>query len=161
MSILPKDAQARFTVEEQFELVCTSGRPFCYMDVRIMSADGHQLLPGSNDIGEVQCRGPTVFQEYWQDPIATQAAFQDGWFCTGEQLSYLRSSSMQRISFRVYVALSGGGGGGAGPFNMPAIFLAIGMGTCDMWHWRRRMGAGGRRGGGGLARGGRGNGPSF
>lgn len=49
-----------------------------------MSEDGRAVLPGSNGIGEVQCRGPTVFQGYWQDPAATAAAFQDGWFCTGE-----------------------------------------------------------------------------
>ena len=84
MSILPKDASAQLTAEERFALICTSGRPFCCIEVRVMGEDGRTVLPGSSNIGEVQCRGPTVFQGYWNDPAATASAFQDGWFCTGE-----------------------------------------------------------------------------
>ncbi len=84
MSILPEDASATLATEQQFALICTSGRPFCHIEVQVMGEDGRVVLPGSNAIGEVQCRGPTVFQGYWNDPAATAAAFQDGWFCTGE-----------------------------------------------------------------------------
>ena len=96
MSILPKDASTRFTLEEQLGLICTSGRPFCLMEVRVMGEDGRPVLPGSNGIGEVQCRGPTVFQGYWQDPAATAAAFQDGWFCTGVDLADLQHARWHR-----------------------------------------------------------------
>ncbi len=34
--------------------------------------------------GEIQVRGAGVFQEYWRNPTATAASFQDGWFCTGD-----------------------------------------------------------------------------
>jgi long-chain acyl-CoA synthetase len=34
--------------------------------------------------GEVQVRGPNVTQGYWEDPVATAAAFEDGWYCTGD-----------------------------------------------------------------------------
>ena len=71
--------------QEQFDLVCTSGRPFCLLDVRLMGPEGIPLKPGSNKVGEVQCRGPTVFQGYWQLPQARQEAFtEDGWFRTGD-----------------------------------------------------------------------------
>ena len=71
--------------QEQFDLVCTSGRPFCLLDVRLMGPEGIPLKPGSHQVGEVQCRGPTVFQGYWQLPQASQEAFtEDGWFCTGD-----------------------------------------------------------------------------
>jgi long-chain acyl-CoA synthetase len=37
------------------------------------------------DDGEIQARGPSVFSEYWQNPVATRAAFtDDGWFRTGD-----------------------------------------------------------------------------
>lgn len=50
-----------------------------------MGPEGIPLKPGSHQVGEVQCRGPTVFQGYWQLPQASQEAFtEDGWFCTGD-----------------------------------------------------------------------------
>lgn len=70
--------------QEQLDLVCTSGRPFCLLDVRLMGPAGVPLEPGSSQVGEVQCRGPTVFEGYWQLPQASLQAFTDGWFCTGD-----------------------------------------------------------------------------
>lgn len=34
--------------------------------------------------GEILIKGPTVFQGYWEMPEETRAAFQDGWFKTGD-----------------------------------------------------------------------------
>ena len=34
--------------------------------------------------GEIQVKGPGVFLEYWGKPEATETAFCDGWFCTGD-----------------------------------------------------------------------------
>ena len=34
--------------------------------------------------GEIQVRGPNVFQGYWQRPDATAAVMQDGWYRTGD-----------------------------------------------------------------------------
>ncbi|MGV9769863.1 AMP-dependent synthetase/ligase [Microbacterium sp. NPDC003461] len=45
-------------------------------------------LPGVDiriaDDGEVQVRGINVFKEYWKNPEATAATFDDGWFRTGD-----------------------------------------------------------------------------
>jgi long-chain acyl-CoA synthetase len=51
-----------------------------------------KVLPGQEikiaDDGEVLTRGPNVTPGYWQNPQATQAAFEDGWYRTGD-LGYL------------------------------------------------------------------------
>ncbi|OZB85933.1 MAG: long-chain fatty acid--CoA ligase [Microbacterium sp. 13-71-7] len=38
--------------------------------------------------GEIEVRGINVFKEYWNNPEATEAAFHDGWFRTGDLGSF-------------------------------------------------------------------------
>lgn len=45
--------------------------------------DGVEARLGEGD--ELQVRGPNVFDRYWERPDATEAAFDDGWFRTGDQ----------------------------------------------------------------------------
>ena len=44
-----------------------------------------EVMPGfEGQAGELQVRGPAVFQEYWNKPEATRETFtEDGWFKTG------------------------------------------------------------------------------
>ncbi|HEY1465176.1 MAG TPA: long-chain fatty acid--CoA ligase [Terriglobales bacterium] len=50
----------------------TVGKPLANVEVRIA------------DDGEILVRGPSIFQSYWKRPEDTEAAFQDGWFKTGD-----------------------------------------------------------------------------
>ncbi|KAK9815806.1 hypothetical protein WJX72_009873 [[Myrmecia] bisecta] len=50
MSLLPE--QHAMTAAEQFECICSSGRPFCLMDVRIVNEDGQDVVPGTQEVGE-------------------------------------------------------------------------------------------------------------
>jgi malonyl-CoA/methylmalonyl-CoA synthetase len=47
-----------------------------------VGADDGPVADG--DVGEVQVRSPALFREYWRRPDATEAAFVDGWFRTGD-----------------------------------------------------------------------------
>jgi long-chain acyl-CoA synthetase len=37
-----------------------------------------------SDEGELLCRGPNIFPEYWKRPDATAKSIRDGWFHTGD-----------------------------------------------------------------------------
>ena len=50
----------------------TVGRPVNGYSVRI------------NDDGEIEFKGPGVFEKYWGNPAATEEALTDGWFNTGD-----------------------------------------------------------------------------
>jgi acyl-CoA synthetase (AMP-forming)/AMP-acid ligase II len=45
--------------------------------------DDWRPVPAGDD-GEVAVRGPSIVKEYLDNPAATQAAFRDGWFRTGD-----------------------------------------------------------------------------
>jgi acyl-CoA synthetase (AMP-forming)/AMP-acid ligase II len=52
------------------------------VDILIVDAAGRAL--GVDEPGEILVRGPEVFDGYENDPVATAAAFRDGWFRTGD-----------------------------------------------------------------------------
>ncbi|MBO9313966.1 MAG: AMP-binding protein, partial [Chloroflexus sp.] len=60
------------------------GIPFPGQEARIVDRTTGQPLP-AGQIGEIQVRGPHLFQGYWRNPTATAAVFTaDGWFNTGD-----------------------------------------------------------------------------
>jgi malonyl-CoA/methylmalonyl-CoA synthetase len=58
------------------------GRPLPGVDVR--RADESGGIVADHEQGEIEVRGPSVFQEYWNRPEETAASFRDGWFRTGD-----------------------------------------------------------------------------
>lgn len=58
------------------------GTPLAGVQVRLTDEQNNLV---SNEPGEIQVKGENVFIEYWQQPVATHAAFtEDGWFRTGD-----------------------------------------------------------------------------
>ncbi len=60
----------------------TVGKPLPEVEVRLVNEAGEEVATGIP--GEIEVRGPNVFSEYWNKPEATQQAFRDGWFRTGD-----------------------------------------------------------------------------
>ena len=69
----------------------TVGQPLPGVGLRLVNpATGRVLADGtdalaSGESGEIRIRGPMVFSEYWRRPEETAAAFEDGWFLTGDE----------------------------------------------------------------------------
>ena len=62
--------------------VGSCGRPALLTELRIVDPDGQEVAAGVD--GEIQLRGPNVFSHYWENTAATDDAFVDGWFRTGD-----------------------------------------------------------------------------
>jgi len=56
--------------------------PLIDCEVRLLDARGNVVPPG--EVGEVQVRGPQVFDGYFDDPELDAASFVDGWFRMGD-----------------------------------------------------------------------------
>ncbi|MCK8785349.1 AMP-binding protein [Roseomonas sp. NAR14] len=71
--LAPEDALARRD---------TVGRAVPCAELRVTDLDGSDLPPG--EAGEIRIRGPMVARGYWNDPAATAAAFEAGWWRSGD-----------------------------------------------------------------------------
>jgi acyl-CoA synthetase (AMP-forming)/AMP-acid ligase II len=61
------------------------GAPRRILETRLVPPSGGGPITEEGVPGELQVRGPTVFEGYWKAPEQTAAAFtQDGWFKTGD-----------------------------------------------------------------------------
>lgn len=60
----------------------TVGAPLPGVEVRLVDESGRPVSAGTP--GELEVRGPGVFDRYWRRPEATAAAFRNGWFRTGD-----------------------------------------------------------------------------
>jgi malonyl-CoA/methylmalonyl-CoA synthetase len=58
------------------------GQPLTGVQIRLVD-ENQQAVPEGTP-GEIQIMGPNVFKEYWNKPEATQEAFVDGWFKSGD-----------------------------------------------------------------------------
>jgi len=62
----------------------TVGGPFPGQEARVVGVESREPLP-AGEVGEIEVRGPHVFEGYWERPDATGEVFdEDGWFSTGD-----------------------------------------------------------------------------
>ena len=59
------------------------GLPLPGVQIRLVDANGKDVKT-TGEPGEIQIKGPNVFKEYWRKPKATEAAYVDGWFKSGD-----------------------------------------------------------------------------
>ncbi|MEE2523644.1 long-chain fatty acid--CoA ligase [Pseudarthrobacter sp. J75] len=60
------------------------GIPMPYTEVRIVDPVTLRDVESPGERGEMWVKGPNVTPGYWNDPDATESAFEDGWFRTGD-----------------------------------------------------------------------------
>lgn len=83
------------------------GRPYPYVDVCLVDPETSLVLNGSAT-GELWVRGPSVFSEYLDDPVATARVRVDEWLRTGD-LVHRDSDGIYRVVDRIKeIYVSGG-----------------------------------------------------
>ena len=60
------------------------GRPLRGFELRVCDPESGEALH-DREVGELQLRGPSVTPGYYANAEATESAFRDGWFRTGDQ----------------------------------------------------------------------------
>lgn len=119
------------------------GTPLPGVDVRLVGEDGAPVTPGTP--GEIEVRGPSVFEEYWGKPEATSATFRDGWFRTGD--TAVVENGVYRILGRTSIDILKTGGHKVSALEIeealrrhPAVAECAVVGTADA-EWGERVAA--------------------
>ncbi|MFC7340107.1 acyl-CoA synthetase [Saccharopolyspora griseoalba] len=61
------------------------GKPFAGVELKLVDEQGAELTASDDEaVGEILVRGSNLFSGYLNRPDATEAAFADGWFRTGD-----------------------------------------------------------------------------
>jgi len=97
-------------VEEQARLKARQGVPYLLQE-GLMVADPESLEPVAQDgdsMGEVFMRGNIVMKGYLKNPTATDAAFQGGWFHTGDLGVWHRDGYIELKDRSKDIIISGG-----------------------------------------------------
>ncbi|HLX83724.1 MAG TPA: acyl-CoA synthetase [Terriglobales bacterium] len=121
----------------------TVGVPLPGVEVQLVGENGDPVAAGTP--GEIEVSGPSVFLEYWRKPEATQAAFRDGWFRTGD--TAVVENGVYRILGRTNIDILKTGGHKVSALEIeevlrghPAVAECAVVGVADE-EWGERVGA--------------------
>ncbi len=67
--------------EDALRKIGSAGKATMFTDLCIRDAEGKRSSVGT---GEILLKGAHMMKEYWNRPEATDEAYDDGWFCTGD-----------------------------------------------------------------------------
>jgi long-chain acyl-CoA synthetase len=88
-------------------LLRSAGRPYPWVELKVVSADTGDECP-TGQVGEIRVRGTAVMPAYYRAEEETGAAFEDGWFCTGDG-GYLDKDGYLFLTDRVKDMIVSGG----------------------------------------------------
>ncbi len=86
------------------------GRPFDGVELRLVDDQGDVIEVSDDDtVGEIQVRGRNLFTGYLNRPDATEEAFVDGWFRTGDVATRSEDGYIRIVGRRATDIINSGG----------------------------------------------------
>jgi fatty-acyl-CoA synthase len=82
------------------------GKPISTLAVRVVDAELRDVPAG--EVGEIVYRGPTTMAGYWRNPEATAAAFDGGWFHSGDLVRRDEEGFVYVVDRKKDMIISGG-----------------------------------------------------
>ncbi|MGA9772872.1 MAG: long-chain-fatty-acid--CoA ligase [Blastocatellia bacterium] len=95
-------------VADKLRVQAKTGYPMIGVDVRVVDDEGRDVLPDSNEAGEVITRANVVMAGYWRQPEATDAVIVDGWFHTGDMALIDSEGVIEVVDRKKDLIISGG-----------------------------------------------------
>jgi fatty-acyl-CoA synthase len=92
--------------EESLRKLGSVGKPIPTIQYRVVDADMNDVPTG--EVGEIVYRGPTVMQGYWNKPDETAAAFEGGWFHSGDLVRQDEEGYVWVVDRKKDMIISGG-----------------------------------------------------
>ena len=93
-------------LEDSVRKAGSVGKEVFHVNLRIVDDQGRDIHTA--DPGEILVQGPNVFSRYWNNDAATQAAFKDGWFCTGDMGRRDEEGFLHIVGRKVEMIISSG-----------------------------------------------------
>ena len=94
--------------DERYAVKIKQGRAIYGVEMKIVDGDGNALPHDGKAFGELLVRGPWVISAYFEDEESTAAAFDGGWFHTGDVSTIDEDGFMQIVDRSKDVIKSGG-----------------------------------------------------
>lgn len=82
------------------------GLPFANTEIRILDEHGRPCAPG--EVGELFSRSPYLFNGYWNKPVETRGAFDDGWVTVGDLARRDEEGYLYIVGRKKDMVISGG-----------------------------------------------------
>jgi acyl-CoA synthetase (AMP-forming)/AMP-acid ligase II len=93
-------------VDDEHTHLGSAGHATLGVQIRIVDGNGEDVPIG--EPGELWIRGENVMTGYWEDPEATQKAFSDGWYRSGDVAQLSESGFMSIVGREREMLISGG-----------------------------------------------------
>jgi acyl-CoA synthetase (AMP-forming)/AMP-acid ligase II len=98
-------AEAAVAGSKQVEQIVSTGYPIPGMEVRVLDANRTELP--ERQVGEIAVRSPYMLTEYYHRPDATEDAFHEGWYLTGD-MGYLADGEVFVLGRKKDLLIVGG-----------------------------------------------------